>query len=417
MITALTTYLPYLVSLDAALSGRSVADEDIDIALLHESEVGWRVTLSTVAIPGRKLVKINATGLDYELHYTLHVLATLHYLVARRSLLEISTSLNSQPDRRLAAIQSATKDFVTAESVHAYLVTHGNSVGVSSTFPTAAVDISITVQAALADICRAETTLCFVLKDDPYPAIVAQSRDKDDREWMVKAPEIPKLRAQVLSRLCISAAERAGSAATSLNAENRVSKDFLHYCEDLRKTARAKACRFLGIDADIGGETGKAIAWLRAGMAELGADGGKNGARAAGLAQMKSSWSGRTGDKKSERGFETWGSDGGKIEEGRILDWLSRKLVKMNDTVNVQLVPDWKPLLATMPSGREILVTYAWIPPLLTEVELARMRAPPDHEDLKAGSDSSEDESDRSMDLVGAFTVSRAQYGDSANYY
>src|SRR4051794_20387762 len=38
-------YLRYLLALDQALSGRPIAGEDVDVALVKEIEVGWRPTL------------------------------------------------------------------------------------------------------------------------------------------------------------------------------------------------------------------------------------------------------------------------------------------------------------------------------------------------------------------------------------
>ena len=110
-----------------------------------------------------------------------------------------------------------------------------------------------------------------MLKDNLYPALVIRSRNKNDRDWMVKLPDMPRLRVGLLARLCFGAAERAGTAAANLwSGGGKVDGDLLKYCEDLRRTARTKACRFLGIEKDLEGKTGEAIAWLRAGMSEAG---------------------------------------------------------------------------------------------------------------------------------------------------
>ena len=105
------------------------------------------------------------------------------------------------------------------------------------------------------------------------------------------------------------------------------------YALELRKAARGKACRFFGIDADLGGKTGEAIAWLRAGMQELGFQSAE-AQRSGGLGKWKRGWNEKREDKKLESAGE-WGLDAGRLEEGRVLDMLEAKWVKMNDTVIV----------------------------------------------------------------------------------
>ena len=270
-----------------------------------------------------------------------------------------------------------------------------------------------------------------MLKDDPYPSLLIQSRNKNDREWMVKAPEIPRVRVGLLARLCLAAAEGVGRAVAWLTAEatkapGGVSAELVRYCEDLRRVCRAKACRFLGIEREMEGRAGEGIAWLRGGMAEVGL-GVSEGSRGAGLGRLKSEWKERREDKRLEKGRADWGLDAGKAEEGRVLEWLERKWTKMNDTMNVQIVPDWRPLVAAMPSGRDALSPKAWVPDLLGEEEVARMRAPPEVGVGEDGGDSSdEDDAGPSCrvgvgdrDPVGAFPGTRKEYrgGDGSSYY
>lgn len=292
------------------------------------------------------------------------------------------------------------------------------------------------VQAALAALSHAEATLLFVLKDDPYPALLIQSRNKNDREWMIKAPEIPRVRVGLLARLCLGAAEGAARAVAGLKAEGgKVSPGLVRYCEDLRRVSRAKACRFLGIEREMEGRTGEGIAWLRSGMVELGMDPPKDSASSASsgvgaLAKLRSEWKERREDKRMEKGKGDWGMDAGKAEEGRVLEWLERKWTKMNDMVNVQLVPDWKALVGAMPGGREAVTPKAWVPEMLGEEDLARMRAPPEvgvgddggdgessDEEGNAGASTRAVGGDR--DPVGAFPETRNEYrgGDRSNYY
>lgn len=128
----------------------------------------------------------------------------------------------------------------------------------------------------------------------------------------------------------------------------------LKYVHDLGRTARAKAYRLFGIDADLGGEQGQGIAWLRAAKKEMGfgilviggsdggqeAGGGSISSRSSGgmklkggFAKLKKGWTERREDKRIEKG-EGWGSDAGRLEEGRIVDMLEKKWNKINDIVS-----------------------------------------------------------------------------------
>jgi hypothetical protein len=292
----------------------------------------------------------------------------------------------------------------------------------AQSFPAGAVDVSEPVQAALAALSHAEATLLFVQKDDPYPALLIQSRNKNDREWMIKAPEIPRVRVGLLARLCLNATERAGRAVAGLKSgvPGGVSGELVRYCEDLRKVSRAKACRFLGIEKEMEGRMGEGIAWLRGGMVEVGMEPPKDSA-SVGFGKLRSEWKGRREDKRLEKGKADWGLDAGKAEEGRVLEWLERKWTKMNDTMNVQIVPDWQPLAAAMPSGRDALTPKAWVPDVLPEEEVARMRAPPEvgAGDDGAQSSDEEDAGGKSRDPVGAFPGTTNEYrgGNDSSYY
>lgn len=183
----------------------------------------------------------------------------------------------------------------------------------------------------------AEATLLAVLKDDPYPAAVAQDRNQNDKEWMIKAPEIPKVRAHLFARLCLAAAEHAGNAlsllSTNSGIKGKIDADLLKYVEDLRRTGRGKACRFFGIDAELGGQTGTGIAWLQAGLRELGLESKDEGKRGFSLGKFKKEWAEKREDRRVEKGAD-WGADAGRLEEGRVLEMLGRKWNKMNDTVS-----------------------------------------------------------------------------------
>ncbi|EXJ76976.1 hypothetical protein A1O3_10133 [Capronia epimyces CBS 606.96] len=420
LATTIQDYLRYLLTLDLALCGRPVAGEEVDITLATEPEIEWRPTLGASGIPGRENERVTGKGLDYEIFFVHHTLALVQSLLARQSLLGLYASASPTAEQRTVLIQNATKCLKVAHSLHSYLLLRAKSPLGSDgplNFPPSAVDVSPPAQSALQHLAHAEFNLLCVLKDDPYPALLVQSRNKDDRDWMIRAPSIPKVRAQVLTRLCIGAAEHASLASVALKSDSyKVSKDLLEYCEGVRKAARAKACRFQALDEDLAGATGKAIAWLRAARNELGLEVAKDGSKSSGLGKLKASWSERREDKRIEKGSSAWGLDGGKLEEARIVEYLDHKMSKENDTINVQLIPEWRPLLASLPSGMNMPIDEKWTPVVLEEDELATMRAPPENKDMADGG-SSEDDDGGPKSPVGAFPGTQHDYGGHRTTY
>ena len=326
---ALDDYIPYLLVLDAGFSCRSINGDAIDLSIHNDFEVQWRSTLLST-VPGREPPRLKSKGIESEILFTISALAYTHVLLARVHLLTLYSPTTPSTDQRTQLIQTATKHLLNANSVHNYL----SSRAVETDASHALLETLSQTHSALAALAMAEATLLAVLKDDPYPFVVAQSRNKDDKEWMIKSPEIPKVRAHLFARLCLAAAEHAGRAEAGLSASGRVNGDLLNYVKDLRRTARAKACRFLGIDADLEGETGKGIAWLGGARRELGfANVEYDGAiKLKGLSKLKKDWTEKREDKKVEKGGE-WGSDAGKLEELRVIEHLESKWTKMNDTV------------------------------------------------------------------------------------
>lgn len=380
VLSALESYIPLLFALENGLSDRPVANEEVQIDLNSEIEVEWRPTLSSANIPGRDASRVKGHGLEYELCSVLQTLATLHNLLARQQLLTLYSPTIASTAARLTAIQTATKNLLTASSIHNYLLQRSQSSPTS--FPPSAVDITSTTQSALSALSLAEATLLFVLKDDPYPQLVQQSLSKTDKDWMITAPTIPKVRTHLFARLCVSASDHAvhasasllaSSSSSSTDANKKVSSDLKAYCSSLSKTAKAKAYRFLGIDADASGKTGEGIAWLRAARHTLDSSTTKLSRGSS----LKSSWSSSKEDKRLAKGASDWGLDAGRHEELRILEWLEKKWIKMNDTVNVQVVPEWRDLIKETPSGRDVHEKTVWRPPMLDAEDLAVMRLGP----------------------------------------
>ncbi len=330
IISALNDYIPYLFALDAGLSGSTCAGEEIDLVLVKELEVNWRSTLGS-AIPGREPARIKLKSLESELCFTLSTLAFVYSLQARAQLHTLYGATSPISEQRATTISSAMKQFLDANSIHTYLV---NRAGQWSAQP-AAVDISSAVLGALAELTMAEATLIMVLKDDPYPAIVIEDRNKENKDWMFKGVEIPKVRAHLFARLCLASSEHAAKAQAMLGS-SKVNESLLRYVDDLRRTAKGKACRFLACDAEASGKTGEGIAWLRGARKELGfaPQVGGEDKKTSGFSKIKKEWQEKREDRKIEKGVD-WGTDAGKFEEGRIIEMLLKKWEKMNDTVHI----------------------------------------------------------------------------------
>lgn len=94
--------------------------------------------------------------------------------------------------------------------------------------------------------------------------------------------------------------------------------------------------------------------------------------------------------------------------------------------MNTQVVPPPGPLLAQMPSGRDIHGIKAYVPPALDRHVLEAMRAPPtplDQQDEPVGDEASSDEEHGRPGAprpVGSYPGTAAEYGgerSSSTYY
>ena len=332
--STLQTYLPYLLAIDAGLAHKTIHSEPISVLLTTPPTIEWRPTLSNNLLPGRDPPRIKIHTLSHELIFALSTLANTHTLLARAALqpLYLTTTAPVGTTTRQTAIQTATRHLLDAASIYDHLTTLPSTPPPSSSSGGCA-DLHPPLHRALRSLALAEATLLAVLKDDPYPAIAHQARNKHDTEWMYKAPDLPRVRAHLFARLCLAAAEHAAQAHANAASAGGVEAGFVRYVEDVRRASRARACRFFGVDAELGGETGKGIAWLRAGLGELGVERKGDGGPSGGLKGLRKEWSERKEDKKVERGLD-WGADGGRLEETRVIEMLEAKWVKQNDTVS-----------------------------------------------------------------------------------
>lgn len=391
--SAIAAYVPYVLAIDAGISHRTIGDGTEIFSIIQRAtppvSIEWRPTLSDVGIPGkRENARVKILTLDHEV---LFVLATQGYvatLLARSALQPLystTTSLDlyaiGSTDRQ-SAIATATKHLLDAATVYDYLARRAERPQpLHATPPLPCADITAATVRAQCHLALAEATLLAVLKDDPYPALVAQDRNKNDKEWMYKAPEVPKVRAHLFARLCLAAAEHAAKAhglcawqtaasstgggvvsgirfpskkSSSADTEGgeeggatggagggegggKLNEGFVRYLEDLRRTSKAKACRFFGIDAELGGQTGDAIGWLHAALQELGVEVRDPSRKSSGLSRLKKGWTEKREDRKVEKGT-TWGADAGRLEETRVIEMLETKWAKQNDTVGISVL-------------------------------------------------------------------------------
>ncbi|KAJ3570918.1 hypothetical protein NPX13_g5563 [Xylaria arbuscula] len=413
IISNINAYLPYAFAIDAGLSRASLQGEEINVVLTSTPAMEWRPTISDTAVPGREAPRTKVHSLEYDIFFMLSTLGYAYTLRARASLhpLYVTSGAPVSAQERTTAITTATKHLLDAASVHDYLARRAESLSTASPCP----DIVQSTVRAMASLALAEATLLAVLKDDPYPAVVAQDRNDNDREWMYKAPEIPKVRAHLFARLCLAAADHAAQASSLCQSvrgkgTTKLNDDLLRYLEDFRKTSRAKACRFFGIDAELSGQTGNALGWLRCGLQELGIE-PKETKKGLSLSRMKKDWSERREDRKVEKGTN-WGSDAGKLEETRVIEMLETKWTKVNDTMMTQAIPATASLLSSLPSGRDIHTIKPYLVPELSRQSLESMRVVPDRADDYEGEQLSSDDDERTAvgTPVGAFP------GTSENY-
>ncbi|KAJ5475160.1 pH-response regulator protein palC [Penicillium diatomitis] len=385
---ALNEYIPYLFAISNGLSAESAQVESFEtptyqsggdaVEVVSHAEVqsAWRATLSANTGGGlhihapsgqtnHKLQRLHGgrtagLGIDFEIAFTL---TTLGYVLSRLARAEVLESLyapkTQSQEQRTAAVQNATRNLLQASSVHSLLATSTvyASVPVIST-----PEIDPGTQSALASLALSEATLLAVLKDDAYVTACIQSRNPNDRDWMVRAPEIPKVRALLFARLCVRAAEYAEQAAAGLSVVGsgarkleRVNEETVRYAGVLGRVARARACRFFAIDAELAGKTGEAIAWLRAARSALGLRPGvdahsteqreiSSSSGKSGFSRLKREWTERREEKKigkdagtgrGDKGIVDAGDDAGRDEEGRVITMLETKWMKQNDTVSL----------------------------------------------------------------------------------
>ncbi|KAJ5937532.1 hypothetical protein N7454_003874 [Penicillium verhagenii] len=483
VLSALNDYLPYLFAISHGLRGQTVKQnpthdsqfgsyhnpsaenqcqpgEEIEITLHAEIESAWKTTLSSSSALSLSSSASNASsgkgirprggrtlgqGINFEIAFALTTLGYVLSRLARASVIQsVYAPMTQSTEQRTTAVQTATRYLLQASSVHGLLAS-SPSLAVATSGSLSVSDVDTTTQSALGSLALAEATLLAVLKDDAYVVACIQARNPNDREWMVKAPEIPKVRALLFARLCVRAAEYAEQAAAGLGSvgsgkSGRLDDEVTRYAAVLGRVARARACRFFGIDAELAAKCGEGISWLRAARTSLGLRGGAGSSPGAdepgvpapskgGFSRLRREWTDRREEKKiskdagsgrSEKGILEPGDDAGRDEEGRVITMLETKWIRMNDTINTQAIPQSTSLLSNLPSGRDIHTPPApYKPPSMDEDQLMRMRAPPNENEITSFGNALDDsDEDISPDIRGppAGLPDRSETASTAYY-
>ncbi|KAL2271143.1 hypothetical protein VTJ83DRAFT_514 [Remersonia thermophila] len=411
--SALQTYIPYLLAIEAGLARKALGGAgNVTVTQTAPPQIEWRPTLASSFLPGRDPPRVKITSLEHEIFFTLSALANTHTLQARFALqpLYLTNTAPVGTTQRQTAVTTATRHLLDAASIYDYLCTRPPS-SCPSPSPHHKRPPALRRPDPLGSL---RTPLPCPRRG--YPSRRPQGRPLPDPRLPgpqqarhgvdVQGPRRASRARAPAAALLSGAGAGSGSAAAEL----------VRYANDVRRTSRARACRFFGVDAELGGETGKGIAWLRAGLQELGVEDGK-GSKIGGLKGLKKEWSERREDKKVERGLD-WGADGGRLEETRVIEMLEAKWVKQNDTILTQPIPPVGPLLAEIPSGREIHTIKPYESPVLDAAVLEAMRAPPDRPEEVGNYASSDEDTATDSAVPGAFPGRPGEYRtDTPGYY
>lgn len=218
-------------------------------------------------MPGREAVIPRVVGLHIEVALVLSSVAVVSFLLRRAQIAELYSIGILSTDQRTTAMKAAIKYYIDARNIYPYIL---SLVPLSASKDTP-VDIQPSTISALAFLALAEATLIAVLNDDPYAIAVADDRNEQNNEWMYKASAITKVRAVLLARMSLAAAENASQASVLLaeSGSLRLDSDLIKYVDNLHRTAGGKTAGFLDINTGPD-QTGEALAWLKGSRKILG---------------------------------------------------------------------------------------------------------------------------------------------------
>lgn len=410
IIKQLESYLAHLLTLyDTLTAGDAFFKEGAP-----RLTTSWRTVLSAKRVAAKEPPRVARPGLSYEIFWSISTLGYAYTLLARSQLQGILAPPSSSPasgsatDAAAAAnsLNQATANLFTSASIFQHLLTRPLPPHASSWPP----DLSPQVLSALSSISLSAATLSAVTKQDPYPTylsiIATEKKQQKSKEWLYNPPAPPAgVRALLIARLCVAASDHAAKALGLLSTAEKtdageIGEELLRYTDSLQRVSRAKACRFLGIDAEAAGRVGEGISWIRGAKAILNAS------------SSTSSVGSFVGDRL-RRKDDTWGADAGKVDEEKTLDALEGRWKKLNDSVMFQKCPDLEELMGRIPTGRELHQSIkSWEPPKLGVDELRALRAAGD---LGAEVVVEEEDSEEEATRVGA--DDGGNYAGRGGYY
>jgi hypothetical protein len=364
---ALESYLPYLFFLQSSLHLGDVLPSDIASTPIKTS---WRATLTTPPFPGSSPKRVEREGLDYEIAFTLSVLAYT-YTLTSRSQLQSALVVSVEKDKKQSLLNQAIKGLLLCSSIFTYSLSLPRTPN-SSTWPS---DLHPQVLSALSSLCLADATLLAVTKQDPYPSYLALttssgliSQDKGAGQLdYLNAPLAPPtgVRALLLARICIAAATHAERALGLLPKQFSDSQPILpelgKYLDCLQRVARAKACRFLAIDAETSSRIGEGIGWIVLARSFLSPF--SSSTPTLSTSKLKRDFMELRESRALKKGDTAWDVDAGLVEESSVLTGLEENWRKQNDRVFFQPVEEMATLAARIPSGREVHSVKEWIVP------------------------------------------------------
>lgn len=181
---------------------------------------------------------------------------------------------------------------------------------------------------SLAALTWAEATLLSILPMDPYPSYLALTStslkygdEEQGKEWLYTPPERPRsVKALLIARLCIAASEHGSRAASYIHDEKAYAA-LKRYCDGVHREAKARAIRFLAVDAESSGRVGEGIGWVRLG-------------------------------RKVLKGWE--------CDEEKTLKELEERWERSNERYGFEAVVGEEELRGRLPSGREVFNVTPW---------------------------------------------------------
>ncbi|KAF8450134.1 hypothetical protein BGX38DRAFT_1092150 [Terfezia claveryi] len=372
IINVTTEYISYLQFLQEALKSGDASP----IPTTLEIETEWRPTLSSSTRFGiTQSERRKGKGLEYEVFWVYSTLAYAHTIQARVLLMEFLSPTTSSPDSAASPLlPQATNHVLTSAQIFQYLLTLTPPIATAGDQKNSIpVNICEPMLSSLASISLGSATLLAVLRTDPYPTYLAitgipgpkKNNDIYSKEYLYSPPLPPTgVKAMLYSRLCIAASEhavRAQGVISDLIRAGVINEEYVRYLEDLKRVAKARGCRFLGVDAEVQGRLGEGLGWIKLGKEFLG-----------GTIPTTSS-----NDDKEKK---TLASRMEKLRlsnvhsELQTIEGLDAKWSKTNDKLVFEKVPATNSLVSKIPGGREIHDIKAYSPVKLGSESINTLR-------------------------------------------